>query len=93
MSKVQQQWQSNKLIGINSIIYNDFFETVTLINFYRRIMMRALYFHFVTQLSVVWKNTITIYGQTFKNIKVYHMIMTRLLSLGRGQWGMKDSYA
>ena len=35
MSKVQQQWQNNKLIGINSIIYNDFFETVILINFYR----------------------------------------------------------
>ena len=35
MSKSQQKWLNNELIGVNSVLYNSSSETITLINFYK----------------------------------------------------------
>ena len=35
MSKSQQKWLNNELIGVNSVLYNGSSETITLINFYK----------------------------------------------------------
>ena len=35
MSKSQQKWLNNELIGVNSVLYNSSSETIILINFYK----------------------------------------------------------
>ena len=53
MSKSQQKWLNNELIGVNSVLYNGSSETITLINFYKMDNGEMLAFPFCDRLLTV----------------------------------------